>query len=964
MIRLFVLFVWWTFAAAAFAQEGITSRVTPVLFGSFSEGWSTAARTSRDGRFTVFQSRARNLVYRDFSGNHDIFIRDSLLGITECLSRRPDGESTYRESTSPDVSDNGRYVVFVSDAGNLVAGDTNEFHDIFLRDRVSRKTTRLSMGMNGAETNSGSFKPRISGDGKYVVFLSYATNLIANQTSGFANAFRYSMETGVTESVSLADDGSEGNSDVTTADIDQDGDRIAFASRATNLVEVFSFFEHVYLRDITAGSTTRASTNGGGEPANAWSGEASISANGNVVAFESSGTNLVTGDFNSRSDVFARNLSEGTTKLVSLSTAGVQSDRHCYNASASQDGRFISFNTESPLMVPGDTNNAHDVFLRDTTKDSTLLVSRPHVGGTAAGRSQRGSVADNGTTIVFDSEAGNILKGDANNGPDTFAFDTKANVTVLASVRAVDAFGDFGSISSNGRYVAFTSTADNLVPINEHTDHVFVHDRLTGMHKLATVSSSGLQANGPSDSPVISADGSCVVFSSWSYNLVPNDTNWDADIFVHDLRTNQTTRVSVSSAGNQANGQSHSPSISSDGRFIAFVSSANNLVEAVPGGVFVHDRLTGETTIESRTLANVPGRGDNPHISAEGRFIVFEVPPGYDPQSPRKTVQIYLRDRLVNTVEHVSIGNGQPANGRCWQPKVSDDGRSVAFASEATNLVANDTNGCADVFVRDVELGTTVTASVSSTGEQATHWSSCDSISMNGRIVYFSTWSANIVPNDNNERVDAFEHDLVTRTTKRISTGPEGTESNGGSGEIFGAHPLAVVFTSQATNLIPFDTNNSPDVFVFDKRLTPDSIEVEAGNGSGEPLPLLRFSDDERFDLSSTLPAEVVSLVLERAAPTGKIETLQFEVESNVTVDGAARKVEFFNFDTQQYELLETGTALREDSSVVINVHSNAMRFLGPNNQMRARVTFTTTGINLLRWKASFDHVRWTVSEP
>jgi Tol biopolymer transport system component len=286
--------------------------------------------------------------------------------------------------------------------------------------------------------------------------------------------------------------------------------------------------------------------------------------------------------------------------------------------------------------------------------------------------------------------------------------DTLALARVSVSSSGVQANGESNSpaISSDGRYVAFDSDASNLVSgdTNGRRD-VFVHDRQTGQTTRVSISSGGVQGNAVSVAPTISADGHYVAFNSVSSTLVSGDTNNESDVFVHDRQTGQTTRVSVSSSGAQGNFGSGSQAISADGRYVAFLSSATNLVSGDNNGnadVFVHDRQTAITT-------------------------------------------------------RVSISSGgAEANGSSYEPVISADGRYVAFHSYATNLVSGDTNGERDVFVHDRQTGQTTRVSVSSGGVQASGASVEAAISGDGRYVAFDSWVSNLVSGDTNNTGDVF----------------------------------------------------------------------------------------------------------------------------------------------------------------------------------------------------------------
>ena len=264
------------------------------------------------------------------------------------------------------------------------------------------------------------------------------------------------------------------------------------------------------------------------------------------------------------------------------------------------------------------------------------------------------------------------------------------------------------SITGDGRFVAFESTASNLVPgdTNASTD-VFVRDVRTGTTSRVSVDSGGGEADGDSFFPSISGNGRVVAFSSVASNLVPGDSNTLPDVFVHDARTRSTTLVSVDLAGGPANGPSNSPSISGNGRFVAFSSAASNLVPGDSNGlldVFLHDVKTGSTTRVSVASAGGQGNGIGgaPSISANGRFVAFwSVASSLVPDDTNASADVFVHDGKTGTTTRVSVdSSGVQAFGGGVDPSISGNGRSVAFVSGATTLVSGDTNGALDVFLR------------------------------------------------------------------------------------------------------------------------------------------------------------------------------------------------------------------------------------------------------------------------
>lgn len=403
------------------------------------------------------------------------------------------------------------------------------------------------------------------------------------------------------------------------------------------------------------------------------------------------------------------------------------------------------------------------------------VVGRPSVGlggAEANGASYSADLSGTGRFVAFASEATNLVRGDTNGFRDVFVRDRERQVTARVSVGPRWAQANEGSssasISRDGRFVAFTSQATNLVAGRTLTgSHAYVRDRRAGTTRLVSVASDGTPANYPySLARDISADGRFVLFYSEATNLVPGgDANGDTgDMFVHELATGRTEPVSVSSGGVQGSSFSFKGAISADGRFVVFSSEAGNLVP-------------GDTNVRE---------------------------------------DVFVRDRRAGTTERVSVGpRGRQANGPSADSALSADARFVVFGSGATNLVAGDTNGRVDVFLRDREAKRTTRVSVGAGGAQGNDHSVDGRVSADGRRVVFSSLATNLVPGDTNDAREVFVHDRGAGRTRRVSVGPGGAQADGESlGPAISADGGLASFNSGASNLWPGDTNGAADVFV------------------------------------------------------------------------------------------------------------------------------------------------------
>jgi Tol biopolymer transport system component len=432
----------------------------------------------------------------------------------------------------------------------------------------------------------------------------------------------------------------------------------------------FSVMLAIAAAPVCAQTTERVSVSTGGTLANNDCVWPQISADGRFVSFYTSASTLDAADTNGFSDVYRRDRSTGTTTRASLGNGGVQGNSSCnfYNG-ISGDGRYVAFASFASNLVVGDTNGVYDAFVRDMQLGTTERVS---VGtGGVQGNGQSGAdgiaISRDGRYVAFLSSATNldpVVPGDTNGFKDIYVRDRVALTTERVSFGAggvqANASAEWVSISGDGRYVAWQSVATNLVPLDTNGFRdIFLRDRTTGTTTRVSVAPGGGQANDQSSLPAISPDGRFVAFGSAATNLVAGDTNGFSDVFLRDLSAGTTERVSLSTAGTQGNLDSYQPSVSQDGRYVAFYATASNLVG-----------------------------GDTNGFS-----------------------DVFLRDRILGTTERLSLTNGgAQGNQGGTSPTISADGRFAAFDSISTNLVGADTNGFEDCFVRDRGAASAFTA--------------------------------------------------------------------------------------------------------------------------------------------------------------------------------------------------------------------------------------------------------------
>ena len=393
------------------------------------------------------------------------------------------------------------------------------------------------------------------------------------------------------------------------------------------------------------------------------------------------------------------------TTRVSISSSLQQGDRPSFTAGISANGRYIAFTSQATNLVPGDTNDRQDAFVFDRKTRRTERVSVSSSGAEAEpgpdsfGGSAALDVSADGRYVLFRSDAPNLVPGEPAGKSDALMRDRLTGRTRRLPPMGVGVTG--GELSANGRYAVLDAGGN-----------VFRYD--LRRHHLLRLTKG---ANGESEGSSVSADGRYVAFASNASNLVRGDTNKLPDVFVRDISTGKTTRVSVTSAGKQGIGKrysngSNAPTISRDGRYVAFHSDMRNLVTGDTNGVvdvFVHDRVSGKTqrvSVSSTGRQSNAESGGGASFSADDRYVAFSSLATNLVTNDRNDItDVFLRDLRTNRTRLVSLGMNGQGDDASWVglgAAFTRDGRYLLFSSWASNLVPGDTNGVADVFVRDL----------------------------------------------------------------------------------------------------------------------------------------------------------------------------------------------------------------------------------------------------------------------
>jgi Tol biopolymer transport system component len=782
---------------------GTTTLISVAPDGSLGNGPSSDPIMTPDGRYVAFLSSATNLTSGiSTNGMPDLFVRDLILGTNYLVSAGVTNGGNV--AMTPD----GRYVAFFSTATNLVAGvPATSRGEVYLSDRLSGTTTWASTNAAAlaftwlGTTNAPSYHPRLSDNGRYVAFkVGGTTNLPPG--SGVALVLLYDAATATTTVISTNANGMQiGLDDNYGPEITPDGEFTAYVQHEGN---INSNYCSVHVWDSQGAVDTLVSDPGNNGVITTVSMQPVLSAAGWFVAFLSNASNLVDDPVLSGFHIYLRNYVEGSLQLVDEDTGGTGStDEQLALFSLSRFGRYVAFDSPDGSLVSGDNNQASDVFVRD------LFLS-------------------------------------------TAEMDSKRNATLIPQTGDHLCLSQV-SVSTNGQWVAFASVADDLVPNDTNNEpDVFVRDLLAGTTTLVSAGANGGPAwDSPSVSPVISGLGRYVVFISTATNLVAGQgVTTSANIFRRDLQTATTVLVSVSTNGvDGANGDCSSPVISQDGRYITFLSGAGNLVPGVSGGstgfyrTFLRDIIAGTTTALTNALYAPSASTFPPSMSADGRYVAYSSsssPGSYSVQlrvwddqlgmdiytnatvttanallNANGTRVFYLQTNNVSLVDDVMTGTNiftfnYPV--MVWGlGGFSADGRFVTFVAR-TNISSTTNIYLYDLQVRALTLvSSNYTPIISSAGN-----ADLPAISADGRFVVYRSYAFGIVPGDNSPVPNIYRYDRLLGTNSTLTAGQAGLapvlwdskpaiDGDGGT----------VAFLSLGSGLVTPDLNRAPDGFAY-----------------------------------------------------------------------------------------------------------------------------------------------------
>jgi Tol biopolymer transport system component len=889
----------WAIAVPALSQ--VITTATPSSTGA---GHSMAPALTPDGRYVAFVSHANNLVTNDnLQPFLDVFVHDLETSVTRLISVDRSGfGGGGGDSAHAMISTNGRFIVFASDAPNLVANDTNQTSDIFRFDLVSEVMSLVSASTNGIAAGM-SRPPVMTPDARWIVFESAANNLVSNDSAS-RDLFLHDAQSGSTRLITPRVSAGPISS-FHSATLSADGDRVAFVSTATNLGPVVvNQNGEVYVRDVSAETTVWASgnlvTHFGTQTYRCLN--TAISADGDRVAFKAARSEgspvhvfvheLETGvttaiasnswpdtlaawssdgrwlAFEENNSIYLRDLLNATNVLVSIGASGTgPANGISIRPVMTPDARHVAFVSSASDLFGGSelvlSTNIFRLYVRDLVAGIPRLIAVTNGTGVPTGFDIHAvvpSISANGLRVAFDTDAPDIVPGDNNQASDVFVRDLDGTPTRLGSARHADRPATAGlqsagiamnSISSNGLRVAFSSLDDPRVPFDTNRQHdVFVRD-LSALNTVAIsdVARTLAPTNEASIDPILSANGESVMylrevrlsfylgfrtdlmFKPAAGGVLQNvDTGFtyapaerfyaalspDGSTVVYprgdhlewkNMVAGSTGRVSQT-WGNQAPaGPSRSPVFSHTGRFVAFASSSAFLISNANPFIYlgrhmyVRDMQSNEIRILSLETNGAPL--PNPQIAAgvfsgNDRYVVYD-----GVYTTNQQPRIYRFD--LDTGENLLVCTN------CRNPAVSFDGQTIAFSSTWGGLANR------DVAVIDLSTGQTrvVARDYAATMYPPSPFEA-PLLSGDGRYVVFASVRDTVVANDTNRFSDIIVHDRVQGTTTVMSRSRLGARSAAGqsSRPVMAADGRTVIFQSFAGDIIEGDYNERRDIFV------------------------------------------------------------------------------------------------------------------------------------------------------
>ncbi|MHC4202687.1 MAG: hypothetical protein ACYSU0_22065, partial [Planctomycetota bacterium] len=589
-----------------------------------------------DGRYVVFRSAANNLT--GAGTTLQIYRKDLGTGVVVLVSCTAAGVAGDAESRRPTITSDGRYVVFGSYATNL--GGTGAFRQIFVKDMSTGTLTLVSANAWGTEGDAESGHPTISVDnGLYVAFHSQASNLHPAAGGSFTQTFRKNVQTGEISLVSCSAAGVAADEKSKYAAISGDGRYVTFGSWATNLDAAATGANYqIFRKDLDTGAITLVSCDASGAEGNAdaaeW-GRNHVSDDGRFVGFLSAATNLDPAATSGDEQAFRKDLVTGEIVLVSCNAAGTEADAYAWRIFMTREGRYVSFRSQATNLDGAASGTNEQVFLKELATYSgastnIMLVSSSSSGIEGDDDSNAAHMTNDGRYVAFQSMASNFVAGAGGTEKQIFRKDVVTGEVVLASSAGwveADAECSHPEITPDGRFVAFHSSATNLAGTGANTQ-VFRKDLFWGEIRIVSSDAAGVEGDNYSQRPRMSDDGRYVVFGSEAVSLGADGLS--KQILLKDLDTGTITLVSSSTGGvTVANDNCGHPSITPDGLYVTFHSPASNLATPTSGTntqIYRKNTQTGELLLVSSPVSGLTeanAKCKYSAMSSDGRYVTF-----------------------------------------------------------------------------------------------------------------------------------------------------------------------------------------------------------------------------------------------------------------------------------------------------------------------------------------------------
>lgn len=837
---------------------------------------------SDDGRYVLFASTANNLVLTSNNipipslvpARFNVYWRDRTNQTTTLVSSSTNGIAGGNGDSFPvALSTNGQFALFESRADNLFAGDTNSAADVFLRDLNSGELSLISISTNGLPGNGASRSAVMTPDGRYVAFVSEANNLVPGDSNRIADVFLRDMQALATTLVSVGARSTNTASLVPlngseSPQLTPDARYIAFSSTATNLVPGVQTVGDIYVHDRIAGTNIWASsgmraalqsvsgqTNGAGY-------NLALSANGKFVAYQASRTSQPAGTY---SGIILRySLETGFTELIQTNApTSIPTAAETRNLDMTPDGGIIAFVANSN-GVSGATTC---VQVWDAATGVTTLASGDLTNNVTTGSISTRPVLDSsGRFVTFLSSATGLVTNAVNGAWHLYVRDLLNATTTLANA---DASGvgspliavSVPSLSADVRFVAFEGEDGSLVANdNNRALDVFVRDLVAGTNELISVCHPMLvsrTANGASSLSTFSAsaDGRFIAFASDADNLAVTDTNGLRDVFVRDLATGTNLLISTAPAGWVGNGHSTEPALSGNGRYVAFTSSATNLVASDLNNttdVFVQDLQTGVTLLASRKASgagSASGNSDAPSLSADGRWLLFRsLAPDLAAGSFSGAANLFLRDMQWAT-------NWALTTAGVTAAAMTPDGRFVAFvgaipgtfsthlyvwdSSLGARVLTNTTTGIISLAISPdgnlLAFNATSPAELHLLDRAAqTNWTVSSASRQLSRFSANGNWLA--YSRFVSPWLQVFLYDVKNRTEHLVSHAQGSSTGGGGNSDLADLTPDGrfVVYRTLATNIVVGGNGITRQIVLYDRQTGVNTL-VSASRFTGGP---------------------------------------------------------------------------------------------------------------------------------